>query len=186
MAEIRKCDGCSKLNKRKKKEPCELGFNCVYNYNTKQFVRPSKCKKKIVKENPQKELKKYKEIAIDCFQKWIRYRDNFTCVVCGFKIDKNDKEAFKLMHAGHYISRKITSLLLDEKNVHSQCRNCNFIQDKLGVNPKYTIYLIDKYGTDIFYYFFQKIYEEKEQYDLKKWKELAEYWKNKLQEISKK
>ena len=184
MAKINKCDGCEKLNKRKKKSPCELGFNCIFVDGI--YKRPSKCKNKVIKQNPQKELKKYKERAIDAFQKWIRYRDNFTCVVCGFTIDKEDKEAFKLMHAGHYISRRITNLLLDEKNVHSQCRNCNFLQDKLGVHPKYTIYLLNKYGEDIFHYFSKKIDEDREIDSLEKWKNLAAYWENKLQEIRKK
>ncbi|MCM1260601.1 MAG: recombination protein NinG [Staphylococcus sp.] len=186
MPEIRKCDGCSKLNKRKKNEPCELGFNCVFDKTKKVFIRPSKCKKKIVKEDPKKELKKYKERAIDAFQKWIRYRDNFTCVVCGFHIDKNDKQAFSLIHAGHFISRKIEQLLLDPKNCHGQCRTCNYLQDKISLDPRYIIYLFNKFGVEIFNYFDEKIRGKHNKYELEDWKKLAEYWENQLKEIKEK
>lgn len=186
MKAVRKCDNCAKLNKKRKTNPCELGFNSIYDKENKVFVRPNKCKKKIEKENPKKELKKVKERAIDAFQKWVRYRDNFTCVVCGFHIDKNDKEATKLIHGGHYISRTINNLLLDPKNCHAQCRNCNFLQDKLGINPKYTLYLFDKYGREVFQYFFEKIIgNQTKVYDYDYWKNQMEYWEEKLKEIKK-
>lgn len=178
----RTCNGCTQLNKKRKTSPCQIGFNCVYDKNNKIFIRPNKCKNKIIKVNPAKELKKYKERAIDAFQMWIRYRDNWTCCCCGFHIDSNNKEAKKLLHAGHFISRKFETLLLDPKNVHAQCRTCNGMQDWLGINPRYIIYLFKKYGLEVFEYFSSKM-SLKNKYSLDDWKQLAIFWEQKLSDI---
>lgn len=185
MPEIRKCDGCSQLNKKKKTNPCNLGFSCKFDKATKIFLRPSKCRKKIIKEDPKKELKKYKERAIDAFQMWVRYRDNFTCCTCGFHIDKDNKEAKKLVHGGHFLSRKFTQLLLDPKNCHAQCRTCNGLQDWLGISPKYILFMLNRYGKEVFEYLTSKL-DKKVEYTIEDWKNLAIYWEKQLQEIKKK
>ena len=186
MPTIRSCEGCEYLNKRKKTHPCKKDFKVVYDSNSGIYKRPFSCKNKVKKFNPRKELKKIKEEAIDLFQTYIRYRDNFTCCCCGYHVDKNNSEAKKLIHAGHFISRKITNLLLDEKNCFAQCRTCNYLQDKVSVNPKYIMFLINKFGTEIFNYYYDKIYnEEKIDRDLDYWIEQRDYWKSKLEEVKK-
>lgn len=181
---INKCDGCCKLNKKRKSNPCEINFNVIYDKVNKIFIRPNKCKKKILKIDPKKETRRYKDRAIDAFQMWIRYRDNWKCCCCGFQINPKEKDAKKLLHAGHFISRKFETLLLDEKNVHAQCRTCNGMQDWLGINPKYIIYLFNKYGLSVFEYFYNKM-NNKKKYTSEEWKQLAIYWETKLEEIKK-
>lgn len=178
---IRKCDGCEFLNKKRKTKPCDKDFKSIYDTKSGIYKRPNNCKIKQQKINPQKQLKKLKEEAIDLFQTYIRYRDNFKCVCCGFSISAKDKDAKKLIHGGHFISRKITNLLLDEKNCFAQCRTCNYLQDKVSVNPQYIIFLIKKFGIEIFDYYYNKIFsKEKVERDLEYWKKQRDYWKKKL------
>ena len=184
VATIRSCEGCEFLNKRKKSSPCQKDFKAVYDSKSGIYKRPSSCKNKSKKVNQKQQLKKIKEEAIDLFQTYIRYRDDFTCCCCGFHIDKNHKDAKKLLHAGHFISRKISSLLLDEKNCFAQCRTCNYLQDKVSVNPRYILFLIEKFGPEIFEYYYNKIYNEpKIERDLDYWTKQRDYWKAKLEEF---
>lgn len=184
MATIRSCEGCEFLNKRKKSSPCQKDFKAVYDSKSGIYKRPSSCKNKSKKVNSKQQLKKIKEEAIDLFQTYIRYRDDFTCCCCGFHIDKDHKDAKKLLHAGHFISRKISSLLLDEKNCFAQCRTCNYLQDKVSVNPRYILFLIEKFGPEIFEYYYDKIYNEpKIERDLDYWTKQRDYWKAKLEEF---
>lgn len=174
---MRYCKGCTECDGRRN-PPCKKGFQAYKSEKSGEIIRPSKCKKKY---NPVKDTD-YKKIAVDAFQMYIRYRDNWTCVVCGKHIDCDSDNAKMLMHAGHYISRAKTSLLLDEKNVHAQCRECNGKQNWEGVDPRYTKYVVNKYGVDILDYF------DKKKRDITKigkaeWKELAAYWENRLNEI---
>ena len=174
---MRYCDGCSELNKRLK-HPCKKGFRAYKSDKTGKVVRPSACKLKV---KPSKE-KDFKKIAVDAFQMYIRYRDNWTCVVCGKHIDSNLPEAKSLLHAGHYISRTKTALLLDERNVNAQCRECNGKQNWEGIDPRYTQYLISKYGIEILDYF---NFNKNKTIKLSKadWQDLADKWTKKLQEI---
>lgn len=88
-----------------------------------------------------KSISKLKKEAWVIFSKWIRVRDNYTCVTCG----KQGEGSF--MHAGHYISRKHNSTLFDERNVNAQCMNCNLWgYGNMGV---YTLFLQEKYGPGI-------------------------------------
>lgn len=182
---MRTCGQCGNLDKRKN-PPCKLGLPCVKSEKTGEYIRPSKCKKKAVKAKLAREraLKNAKETAIDSFQMWVRYRDNWTCVVCGKHIDPDIPGAKQEMHAGHYISRKYKSLLLDPKNVHAQCKDCNGRQNWEGMDPRYTQYMIRRYGPEILDYLFQK------QHEITKishtdWLALAEKWSQKLEEIKK-
>lgn len=179
MSKIRICDGCQFLNKKKKTSPCNKGLLVSYDINQKIFIRPNKCKTKEKKQNPKKEFIKLKEQVIDLFQMYIRYRDSWKCCCCGFFIDPKEKDAKKLMHAGHFISRKFENLLLDENNCHAQCRTCNGLQDWLGINPKYIIYLFKKYGIEIFEYLSKK-QSEKKKHTIEEWQQLKKYWQNKL------
>lgn len=176
---MRYCDGCSELNKRLK-HPCKKGFRAYKSDKTGKVVRPNNCKSK-PKLKIEKE-KDFKKKAVDAFQMYIRYRDNWTCVVCGKHIAPDSEGAKQLMHAGHYVSRGKTALLLDEKNCHAQCRECNGKQNWEGIDPRYTKYLISKYGIEILDYLNEKKHKTLK---LSKagWKELAEFWQGKLAEI---
>ena len=178
---IKTCNGCQYLNKKRKTNPCNIDLPAVYDAKNCIYKRPSSCKSKPKKIDPKKELQKIKDQVIDAFQTYIRYRDNFTCCCCGKQIDKNDPEAKKMIHAGHVISRKIKQLLLDEKNCHAQCRTCNYLQDKLGISPKYLSFLIKKYGNNIFDYYIEKINND---CDIN-WQEEKNKWEKKLYEIKK-
>ena len=172
---MRFCNGCTQLDKRLK-TPCKKGFNAVIGKT--EVIRPSGCKKKYKKA---KEID-FKKIAVDSFQMYIRYRDNWTCVVCGKHINPQEEHAKMLIHAGHYISRTKTALLLDEKNVHAQCRECNGKQNWEGVDTRYTKYLINKYGIEILDYLNKKK-NEICKLSNEQWGELADYWKDKLEQI---
>lgn len=175
---MRFCDKCSQFDKRVKNY-CKKGFEVVIG-KTGYGIRPSKCKKKYKKTKPID----WKQIAVDNFQMYIRYRDNWTCVVCGKHIDPQDPQAKQVMHGGHYISRIKTSLLLDEHNCHCQCRDCNFKQNIEGLDPRYTRYIVSKYGVEVLDYLAKKK-NEIVQISNEQWKEIASYWDNKLQEIKK-
>lgn len=180
---MRLCGQCGNLDKRKN-PPCKLGLPCYQSEKTGEFIRPIKCKKKALKASKAraKAVKNAKERAIDAFQMWVRYRDNWTCVVCGKHIDPNSEGAKQLMHAGHYISRKYKSLLLDPKNCHSQCAVCNGKQNWEGMDERYTKYVIDKYGVEILDYYNKKKNEIRKISSVE-WIELADFWGKKLEEI---
>ena len=182
MAKIRTCDGCQYLNKKRKTNPCNNDLPAVYDSENGIYKRPFSCKIKPKKLNPKKELQKIKDEAIDLFQMYIRYRDNFTCCCCGFKVDKDNPEAKKLIHAGHFISRTVKQLLLDEKNVNAQCRDCNGQQDWKGIDPRYCAYMYLKYGPGIFNYLQKKKEETWIEPDYEGWVEIRDYWKSKLEE----
>ena len=182
---MRLCGQCGNLDGRKN-PPCKIGLPCFKSEKTGEYIRPSKCKKKAIKARLEREraVKDAKNRAIDAFQMWVRYRDNWTCVVCGKKVDPNMPGAKQEMHAGHYISRKYKSLLLDPKNVNCQCKNCNGSQNWVGMDPRYTKYIVQKYGAEILDYLFQKQHEIKKISNAE-WAELATYWEGKLEDIKK-
>lgn len=182
---MRLCGQCGAIDFRKN-PPCKLGYPCYKSEKTGELIRPSKCKKKIITATKArtKGLKDAKNRAIDAFQMYIRYRDNWTCCVCGKHIDPNQESAKQLMHAGHYISRRYKSLLLDPKNCSAQCKDCNGRQNWEGVDPRYTKYIVHKYGPEILDYLYQKQHEIKKISNAE-WAELATYWEQELENIKK-
>lgn len=182
---MRVCGQCGNLDRRKN-PPCKLGLPCYQSEKTWEFIRPSKCKKKAVsvKKARTKAVKDAKNRAIDAFQMWVRYRDNWTCCVCGKHVDPQTEGAKQLMHAGHYISRKYKSLLLDPKNCNSQCKECNGRQNWEGMDPRYTKYMVNKYGPEILDYLYQKQHEIKKISNAE-WSELADEWEGKLENLKK-
>ena len=183
---MRVCGQCGNLDKRRT-PPCKLGYECKESEKVKgEYIRPSKCHKKALPaaKARAKAKKNAQNRAIDAFQMWVRYRDNWTCVVCGKHVDPNAEGAKQLMHAGHYISRKYKSLLLDDKNVHAQCAVCNGKQNWEGMDPRYTDYMLKKYGPQIFDYLYKKQHEISH-LDKSNWEELAVSWEAALEEIKK-
>lgn len=77
-----------------------------------------------------------KRKAWDVFSKWIRERDKM-CVTCGTRNT--------LLNAGHFWHGVLD---FDEMNINAQCTGCN--NYKSGNLAPYSIYLINKYGTDKF------------------------------------
>ena len=91
-----------------------------------------------------KERKALKDRAWTVFSKWIRTRDNFTCVTCGKTRDTLNKKGKKtVINGGHYCHNRED---FNERNIHAQCMGCNW--KKKGNMRYYTIYMVDKYGLD--------------------------------------
>jgi len=183
VATVRKCDGCQYLNKKRKTNPCNQDLPAVYDAKSGIYKRPSSCKNKAKKITEKQLISKLKEEVVDLFQLYIRYRDDFTCCCCGYHIDCNNPESKKLIHAGHFISRTIKQLLLDEKNVNAQCRTCNGQQDWIGIDPRYCSYMVHKYGPEIFDYLQAKKEIPYKEPTLEEWKNLRDFWKAKLEEF---
>lgn len=103
----------------------------------KKRVRPGK-----------KSLPKLIKQLDDVFQMWIRYRDDFTCITCDRKFERGERV---LLHAGHYVSRKIYATRWDERNVNAQCASCNLKQSLADVEVihRYEVALRAKYGANI-------------------------------------
>lgn len=62
------------------------------------------------------------------------------CVTCGKSYIWNSG----LIHAGHWVHDKLD---FDERNVHPQCRNCNYKFNK-NTNTAYAVYMAQKYGAE--------------------------------------
>lgn len=77
------------------------------------------------------------------FSEYIRIRDSdeygfIRCISCGRRVH------WKEADAGHYIPRSHKSTRWNEKNVNTQCRQCNRYEN--GNLEAYRIGLIKKYG----------------------------------------
>lgn len=84
-----------------------------------------------------------KQNAWKHFSRWIKKRDNWTCVTCGKCMMPGDP----LCDAGHFISRSFLWTMFDERNVHCQCRTCNWEHER---NPiPYYRYMEERYGVDV-------------------------------------
>lgn len=179
---MRYCKGCADFDLRVK-NGCKRGYAPKLSEKTGDYIRPSGCKVKAKKApNAAAKAKNAKARAINAFQMWVRYRDDWTCVVCGKHIDPEQAGAKALMHAGHYVSRKYAALLLDPINVHAQCKECNGRQNWEGVDPRYTAYLIVRYGIYVLNYLTEKQRELCKRGRVE-WEQLADYWETELAKI---
>jgi hypothetical protein len=99
-----------------------------------------------MKSKPKKlTLKKLKDKAWKLFSEWVRksnadWRGYVQCVTCPEKYIWNSG----MIHAGHWIHDKLD---YDSRNVHPQCRNCNYKYNK-NVNTAYAIYMARTYGVE--------------------------------------
>jgi hypothetical protein len=75
------------------------------------------------------------------FARYIKNRDNWTCVTCGRKGEGQS------MNAGHYIAKAACGLeyYFGEQNVHAQCAFCNLALE--GNRPEYRKFILSKYGS---------------------------------------
>lgn len=71
--------------------------------------------------------------------KWADWRGYVPCVTCGKQYIWNSGD----IHAGHWIHDKLD---FEEKNVHPQCKNCNFKYNK-NTNTAYAVYMARTYGV---------------------------------------
>jgi hypothetical protein len=83
------------------------------------------------------------------FSTYIRLRDCLAttgtteygkCITCGETVSFSEGDA------GHWIPRKWNETLFDEKNVHLQCKNCNW--SKGGNVHEYRRKIVEMYGED--------------------------------------
>jgi len=112
--------------------------------------------------------KKLIDEAWTIFAKWIKDRDTDwkgqgQCITCETWLQVPSIQA----HAGHFIHGKYKKTYFLERNVHLQCRSCNFFKD--GARDVYALKLIEKYGDGII----QELHKQNKQ---KSWtnKELEE------------
>ena len=91
-------------------------------------------------------VKDIKKKADAYFSKYVRYRDSelkngefiAECITCGVE------KPVKQMQAGHFVSRRVSSLRYEDMNVNAQCVGCNMF--KAGEQYLYSINLDKKYG----------------------------------------
>jgi hypothetical protein len=79
-------------------------------------------------------------------QKLVRLRaaDDYgfaECVSCGAK------KHWKQLHGGHFVSGRSHGVVLDERNVWPQCRNCNYY--KSGNQEGYLTFMLATFGIDV-------------------------------------
>ena len=111
-----------------------------------------------MKKKPKKKTySQLKREADKVFSLWIRNRDK-RCFTCNSR---------NFLQAGHFVSRSWSSLRYNEKNVNTQCSNCNVW--RRGNYSVYALNLVKKYGPNIL----KELESQKKVYQLKT-KELKE------------
>ena len=112
-----------------------------------------------------KRSKSVKPIDEACkwFSLFIKLRDSDwkgqgQCITCQTWLQVPSGQA----HAGHYHHGKYKKTYFNEKNVHLQCRSCNFFKD--GARDIYAFRLEEKYGAGIL----QELMEQNKKYSWKK------------------
>lgn len=126
------------------------------------------------------ENQKLKRKLWKVFSEYIRRRDadwkgNISCCTC------NKRMHWKESDAGHYIAKTAgLSIYFEEKNVHNQCTHCN--RFKHGNQPKYALYLIDRYSPDILKELEWKSNQKVQIHD-NEYKKLIEEYKEKIKKL---
>ncbi len=117
------------------------------------------------------------------FSKYIRARDCLQstgrsyfgkCITCGRIFE------FELLHAGHFVGNRNSSILFDERNTHIQCSLCNCGLD--GNKKAYETKMINLYGRETI----DKLQIQAKQtkkYTINELEELASYYKEKTMEL---
>lgn len=122
-------------------------------------------------------VKEYrKKIWDNLVSPYIRKRDcdwkgDGFCITCGKPI------TYKTCHAGHFRHGVTKKTYFFEKNIHAQCKSCNFYKD--GARDIYAVRLESKYGYGILQEI-DKIDEPKFVWTIEKLKVVEEEYKNKL------
>lgn len=134
---------------RRKKNPSKEIFDQIYNVYKNVKPKCKELKKPVIRKFRTSENKKIKDLAWKWFSKYIRLRDCLKttgtkeygkCYTC------DRIKPFKELQAGHLVSSRCNSILLDEEIVHAQCKRCNI---ELGGNyTEYTIRMTREKGID--------------------------------------
>lgn len=121
---------------------------------------------------------KAKKKLWEVFSKYIRTRDNYTCVTCGKKGEGSG------IHAGHYITKSVggLSLYFHEQNVHAQCYRCNIHLS--GNWTAYERFIIQRYGEEVDKELKRLQLQGYRSISIKEYEELIEEYKKKLKDIS--
>ena len=102
---------------------------------------------KPLRKKKQPSKKTLKDNAWKWFSKFIRLRDalkttgttsHVKCITCGKLLEISSCDA------GHFVSRRYTATLFDERNVHGQCRYCNRFLN--GALLEYRRQIVRMYG----------------------------------------
>ena|SRR3990167_4769389 len=98
-------------------------------------------KKKFTAKDRKKLFKKaWKFFSIHIRKSAADYRGYTRCVTCGASYLWNSGS----IHAGHWIHDKLD---FDERNIHPQCRSCNYAYNK-NTNTAYAVYMARTYGAE--------------------------------------
>ena len=105
------------------------------------YLIPKKKPKKFTKKDRAKLMKKaWKVFSIYVRESKADWRGYVACCCCGAVYLWNSGE----IHAGHWIHDRLD---FDERNVHPQCRNCNYKYNK-NTNTAYAIFMARTYGAE--------------------------------------
>ena len=122
-------------------------------------------------------IKQVRDSHVDkVFGKFIRIRDNWTCITCGLRAPGDSD----LIQPGHFVSRSNYALRWDEKNVNAQCKYCNNHEHSASDKEPYAIALVKKYGQGVLDY----LNELKHKAVKVDRRSIYDYYKQKLAEIS--
>ena len=94
---------------------------------------------------PKTQAKLMRDKAWKMFSLYIKLRDaneegTCTCCTCGTRIEFDSPDC----QAGHFLTSRSNSVLLDERIVHAQCERCNMWHG--GAQGAYLLFMKDKYG----------------------------------------
>ncbi len=98
-----------------------------------------------MKKKKLKSIKSLKKLAWKYFSIFVRktaadWKGFTTCICCGNSYLWNSGD----IHAGHWIHDKLD---YDLRNVHPQCKNCNYKFNK-NTNTFYAIFMAKTYGVE--------------------------------------
>lgn len=115
------------------------------------------------------------------FSSYIRKRDSDwkgfgKCCTCGVLLQIPSVQA----HAGHFIHGSTKRSYFEPKNVHLQCRSCNFFKN--GARDVYALFLVKKYGKGIIEEL-HAINKDKRPWTKKELLRIEELYKEKLKEL---
>lgn len=143
-AKTKKCRTCKNEFTPFRSTAVVCSWECASKEAAKQQEEKEKKEQKAFKEKLRestKTLGQYEADAKKAIQKWIRMRDkDQPCISCG-------TYTAELFDGGHYFKAELFSgLIFDERNIHKQCRQCNFRLN--GNEIQYRIGLVKRYGED--------------------------------------
>lgn len=140
-----------RLAVRKPLQPAVYAFKRKAGLSSSKPLNP--LKRSVLSSQGKSERSKLIREADRVFSIYIRAKDAIggraTCVTCG------GSNWWKLMHNGHYLSRRIMATRWNQINCNVQCEWCNVTLH--GNLAKYKDYLIQKHGEKVIEYLQDKV-----------------------------